>query len=79
MLLLQGKEDCQVREPDFERLRAALAARNGIPFEARLLPGLNHLFIEVEGRSTGAEYSKPGHVAEVVVESIAAWIRTVAP
>jgi hypothetical protein len=35
---------------------------------------LNHLFISGTGKSTPEEYSLPGHVAEEVIQDIAAWI-----
>jgi hypothetical protein len=37
-------------------------------------PTLNHLFMEVEGQSTGAEYELASHVAENVIKDIADWI-----
>jgi len=75
VLLLQGGKDCQVSaEADFEALREALAGREGPPHEAHLYPGLNHLFMPVEGESTGAEYYRPGAVAPAVPERVAAWV-----
>ena len=42
-------------------------------------PKLNHLFMPVEGKSTGMEYFEPGQrVAPIVVEAIAEWVLTVA-
>lgn len=74
VLLLHGAEDCQVRPADHERLKAALEGRQGVAFEARLLPGLNHLLMPVTGKSTGAEYFVESHVAPEVGEAIADWI-----
>ena len=74
MLILQGAEDCQVNpKADFEEWEKALSGRKDV--KLRKYPALNHLFIEVEGRSTGAEYGQPGHVAEAVVRDIAAFIK----
>jgi fermentation-respiration switch protein FrsA (DUF1100 family) len=74
MLILQGEEDCQVNpKSDFEEWGKALSDRKDV--KLRKYPALNHLFIEVEGRSTGAEYGQPGHVAEIVVRDIAAFIK----
>lgn len=77
VLLLQGAADCQVRVVDHEALRAGLEAR-GRRFEARVFPGLNHLFMRVEGPSTGAEYSIPGRVDPEVGAALAGWVRTIA-
>lgn len=79
VLALSGAEDCQVRPVDLEHLRAALASRQGIPGEAHLLPGRNHLFQRVEGPSTGAEYFLPAPTDPAVAEAIATWWRQVAP
>ena len=75
VLLLQGAEDYQVTKVDYELLRAALESRGGgAVHEARLFPGLNHLFMKVEGKSTGAEYMVKGHMEPEVLEAVAAWI-----
>lgn len=74
VLLVHAAEDCQVRPVDHDLLRAALESRQGVPFEARLLPGLNHLLMPVTGRSTGAEYFVESHVAPEVGEAVAEWI-----
>ena len=75
MLILQGDKDCQVSPTnDFTAWQKALAGHA----DASLwhYPDLNHLFIVVEGKSTGAEYQVPGHVAERVVNVIAAFIKS---
>lgn len=73
LLILQGEEDCQVSaERDFGEWQRALSARPSV--NCKLYPAVNHLFMTVEGGSTGAEYQLPGHVASVVVEDIADWI-----
>lgn len=74
MLILQGEKDCQVNAKlDFERWRRALSGRNNVTFKS--YPTLNHLFMEVDGKSTGAEYELAGHVAESVIADIATWVR----
>jgi dienelactone hydrolase len=78
VLLLQGEKDCQVRMADYELLVAALEKREGVPHRARLFPDLNHLFMKVDGKSTGAEYFREGHVAGEVIEEIASWVLEVA-
>jgi uncharacterized protein len=73
MLIMQGEADCQVnRQKDFEEWRRALSDKKDVAF--KLYPMLNHLFMEVNARSTGAEYQQPGNVAAAVVSDIAGWI-----
>jgi hypothetical protein len=73
MLIMQGAKDCQVScEKDFKEWRRALSEKKDVAF--KLYPTLNHLFMEVDGRSTGAEYQQPGNVATAVVNDIADWI-----
>ena len=72
ILILQGGRDYQVTEADFNLWKKALDGLNGVEF--KFFSALNHLFIEGEGKSTPAEYEKPGHVAEEVVNDIAKWI-----
>jgi fermentation-respiration switch protein FrsA (DUF1100 family) len=72
MLILQGERDYQVPMKDFNLWKAALGSRKNVTFHS--YPGLNHLFIAGVGKSSPAEYDKPGHVAEEVVDDIANWI-----
>jgi len=74
MLIMQGKKDCQVHpKRDFGAWRRALSGRKDVAFKA--YPSLNHLFMQVDGRSTGREYAQAGNVAEVVVRDTADWIK----
>lgn len=74
MLLMQGGRDYQVTMEDFALFQKALSGRKDVTFRA--YPDLNHLFMTGQGKATPAEYAgKPGHVAEAVVDDIAAWIR----
>jgi dienelactone hydrolase len=73
-LFLQGERDYQVRMADFERWKQTLQGRTDVSFKS--YPKLNHLFTAGEGKSTPAEYQKPGHVDQQVIEDIAAWIRS---
>jgi dienelactone hydrolase len=73
LLLLQGERDYQVTPDNLAAWRKALAGRPDVTFKT--YPKLNHLFMAGEGKSTPAEYEKPGHVEEVVVADIAVWIR----
>jgi dienelactone hydrolase len=72
MLILQGERDFQVTMKDFALWKAALGARKDVAFHS--YPALNHLFVAGEGKSTEAEYRKPGHVAPEVIDDIAKWI-----
>jgi dienelactone hydrolase len=72
MLILQGERDYQVTMKDFALWKAALGARKDVVFHS--YPALNHLFVAGEGKSTEAEYRKPGHVAPEVIDDIAKWV-----
>lgn len=72
MLFLQGERDYQTTMKDFGMFKAGLAARKDVMF--RSYPALNHLFVAGEGKSTEAEYRKPGHVAPEAVDDIAKFI-----
>jgi uncharacterized protein len=69
VLVLQGGRDYQATETDFNLWKRLLAGREDAQF--KLYPDLNRLFATGQGRATPNEYSKPGHVAEVVVEDVA--------
>ena len=57
---------------DFGHWKQSLDGRPNVVL--RNYPKLNHLFIEVAGRSTPAEYNIAGHVAAEVIADIAEWI-----
>ena len=73
LLILQGGRDYQVTEADFDGWKKGLGSRADVTY--KLYPDLNHLFVTGVGKSTPSEYEKPGHVAEIVVSDIAAWIK----
>ncbi len=73
LLIVQGGRDYQSTTRDFELWKEALAGRSSV--QLKLYPGLNHLFMEGSGKSTPSEYDAPGHVAPVVIEDLAAWIK----
>ena len=62
---------------DFYGWKKELGGRPGVVLKS--YPALNHLFSPGEGRSTPAEYEKPGHVAAEVVEDIAAFVKKAPP
>ena len=73
MLFLQGERDFQVTMKDFALWKTGLAGRKDVTFQS--FPTLNHLFVTGEGKSTEAEYRKPGHVAPEVIDEIAKWVK----
>jgi len=73
MLILQGERDYQVRMKDFDLWKTGLARKKNVTM--RSYPKLNHLFVAGDGRSTPAEYDKPGHVSGEAIGDIADWIR----
>ncbi|HSB64189.1 MAG TPA: alpha/beta fold hydrolase [Thermoanaerobaculia bacterium] len=77
ILVLQGERDHQVSMADFSGWKKELGGRPGVVLKS--YPALNHLFAPGEGRSTPAEYEKPGHVAAEVVEDIAAFVKKSPP
>ena len=72
MLILQGERDYQVTMEDFRAWKEALSSRKDVVLKS--YPKCNHLFVEGQGKSTPAEYQKPGHVAEEAIKEIADWI-----
>ncbi|MCA9622267.1 MAG: alpha/beta fold hydrolase, partial [Myxococcales bacterium] len=72
LLVLQGGRDYQVTDAAFASWREALASHPRATFTR--YPTLNHLFIAGEGPSRPEEYLKPGHVAEAVIDDIAAFV-----
>jgi dienelactone hydrolase len=72
LLVLQGERDFQSTMKDFGLWKAGLAGAKNVTFQS--YPALNHFFVAGEGKSTEAEYKKPGHVAPEVIDTIAKWI-----
>lgn len=72
MLVLQGGADYQVTVQDYGLWRDALGDRDDV--QLTLYPGLNHFFVEIEGKSTPRDALGGGHVSERVVDDIADWV-----
>jgi dienelactone hydrolase len=72
VLVLSGERDYQVPAADFEIWQKKLADKSTATLKR--FPGLNHLFMEGTGPASPADYEKEGHVAEAVVDTIAAWM-----
>jgi fermentation-respiration switch protein FrsA (DUF1100 family) len=69
-LILQGEADIQVTMTDF-----ALWQKGFPKATHKSFPKLNHLFMPVEGNSTGLEYGLPGQkVDPQVIQTIATWV-----
>lgn len=74
LLLVHAEEDCQVRAADLEALDRAARANPATVVTRVTFPGLNHLFMPVDGPSTGAEYFVEGRVDPAVGSAIAGWV-----
>ena len=72
ILILQGGRDYQVTSANFDEWTKALAKRKNVTLKS--FPDLNHLFMAGQGISTPAEYAKPNHVSEDVVNAVATWV-----
>lgn len=72
ILVLQGERDFQTTMKDFALWKAGLAGDKNATLKS--YPALNHFFVAGEGKSTEAEYRKPGHVAPEVIDEIAKWL-----
>ena len=73
MLILQGERDYQVTLQDFKNWQVALTGRSTA--QLKTYTDLNHLFMTGSGQSAPQEYQRPGHVAAVVIDDIAAWVK----
>lgn len=77
LLILQGARDYQVTKADFDLWRQRLAKKSNATF--KLYDDLNHLMMTGKGKSTPAEYTQAGHVAQQVVDDVADWIKRQPP
>ena len=72
MLILQGERDFVGGMKDFAAWKAALGAAKGLTMKS--YPALDHVLAAGTGKSTDADYRKPGqHVAVEVVDDLAKW------
>lgn len=72
ILVMQGDRDYQVVAADLNGWKQALEKKSTVTFKT--YPALNHFFMPGTGPSSDAEYLKPNHMLETVVEDIAGWI-----
>jgi dienelactone hydrolase len=76
ILVLQGERDYQVTAAtDFELWKEGLKEKANATL--KLCPGLNHLFIAGEVKSSPQEYNVEGHVDAEVIDTIARWIENI--
>lgn len=73
LLLLQGGNDLQVVDADWQRWRGAFHDDPRVTF--KLYDDLTHLAMPGEGLPK--DYATPGHVAPVLIDDVAAWIGSV--
>jgi len=74
MLILQGERDYQVNMKDFAAWKAGLQGMPGVTMKS--YPALDHVLVEGAGRSSSADYRKPGqHVSQAVVDDVAKWVK----
>ena len=73
MLVLQGAQDFQVVDADWQRWKAGFHDDPKVEF--KLYPALNHLGIVVEGEPGPAQYTLPGHVDPGLIDDVATWIK----
>jgi fermentation-respiration switch protein FrsA (DUF1100 family) len=76
ILILQGTKDIQVLPADTPRLVDAARA-TGRNVTVVMLPGDNHLFINIPGdrRSTGVEYLTPAYLDPALFSAIGTWLQ----
>lgn len=72
MLVLQGAQDIQVVDADWQRWKGAFHADPEVAF--KLYDELNHLGIAVDGEPGLGQYAIPGHVDPRLIADVAAWI-----
>ena len=72
VIVIQGERDFEITTKDFNLWKSGLAGRKDTTF--RSYPELNHLLVAGQGKSSEAEYRKPGHVAPEAVDDIAKWV-----
>ena len=73
MLVLQGAQDFQVVDADWQRWKGGFHDNPKVEF--KLYPTLNHFGIAVEGEQGLAQYQQPGHVDPALIADVAGWIQ----
>lgn len=73
ILVIQGERDYQVTMTDFNLWKENLSSNSKNQFIS--YPGLNHLLMKGEGKSTPTEYEKQGNVDVKIIIDITNWIK----
>ena len=73
VLIIQGGNDFQVSETDFNLWKAGLAGKTNATF--KFYPEINHLLSPQLEKGNSSQYQKMVNVAENVVKDMAAWIK----
>jgi len=74
LFIAQGGNDFQVTEQDYTLWNTALGKQKSAT--VKLYPDLNHLMATQTEKGTSQQYDVPGNVSSVLVDDIAAWIKT---
>jgi uncharacterized protein len=74
ILVLQGANDTEVHEADYDRLQLALAKKAGGMTQFHWFPDLNHVFMS--SKDVQSSSSQPGNVHPEVIRVIASWIES---
>ncbi|MGA2114943.1 MAG: prolyl oligopeptidase family serine peptidase [Bryobacteraceae bacterium] len=72
ILVIHGGRDFQVPPQDFTLWQEGLGEHRNVTLHN--FPALDHQMVAGEGKSTEADYKKPGHVAAEVIDEIAKFI-----
>lgn len=73
IFVLQGGNDIQVSETDYNLWSAGLAKKANVTF--KLYPELNHLLSPQTEKSNGSQYQVPVNVSETLINDITTWIK----
>jgi uncharacterized protein len=74
IFVAQGANDSQVSVADYNLWKTVLAAKKTATL--KLYPELNHMMITQKDKSDLKQYSVPANVSPVVINDIAAWIKS---
>ncbi|WP_231464614.1 DUF3887 domain-containing protein [Pedobacter sp. Leaf132] len=73
ILVLQGGNDYQVTEEDFNLWKTNLAGKQNVEF--KFYPGINHLLSQQLEKGTGTQYQTFSSVSATLINDIIAWIK----
>ncbi|WP_421942554.1 DUF3887 domain-containing protein [Pedobacter sp.] len=72
-LVLQGGNDYQVTEEDFNLWKTGLSGKQNV--EYKFYPGINHLLSQQLEKGTGVQYQTFSSVSATLINDIVAWIK----